>query len=102
MTTFTGTINVVPLDSQTTVASFDQSGNAYFAGAAIVSGTAQISSFLVAGAKSFAITNVTALTSTQTTAQTGLGSNMGAVSMLRITINGSAYGIPLIHSGSLL
>lgn len=102
MTTFTGSVNVVPLDSQTTVASIDQSGNAYFAGVAIVSGTAQVSNFLVAGNKAFAITNVTACTSTQTTAQTGLGSNMGAVTLLRVTINGSAYGIPLIHSGSLL
>ena len=101
MTTFTGPVIVVPLDSQTTVASIDKSGNAYFAGTAIVSGTAQVSSFLVGGAKAFAISDVTALTSAQS-ATVGLGANIGAFTYLRVTINGSAYGIPLIQGRTLL
>lgn len=99
-TSFSGLV-IQPVDSQTTVASVDASGAAFFAGGISVSGTAFIENVLVGGTKSLAFVTTTALTSTQSTA-VGFGSNLGAMTLLHVTINGSAYAIPLIQGRSYL
>lgn len=91
MTTFTGPFTIKQWQSETTTAHIDAAGNAAFT-------TVSLSGDLSAEAVVLTNASVTALSTAQYTAVEG---QADATKLLRITINGSAFGIRLTQLGAL-